>query len=57
MFNPTENEKVIKQKEYFDKIDTFYNTMTKRDIYINSIKLSIYLCYYMRLSNKNIRKF
>jgi len=43
------------QKEYFNKIDTFYNTLGKRDIYINSIKLSIYLCYYMRLSDKKFR--
>ena len=44
------------QKEYFDKMDTFYTALGKRDIYINSIKLSIYLCYYMRLSDKNFRR-
>ena len=44
------------QNEDLDKIDTYYKNMSKDDIYKNSIKLSIYLCYYMRLSNKEFRK-
>ena len=44
------------QKEVFETIDTFYKNLGKAEIYKNSIKLSIYLCYYMRLSNKDFRK-
>ena len=44
------------QKEYFNIIDNYYSGFGKREIYINSIKLSIYLCYYMRLSKKEYRR-
>ena len=44
------------KNEVLDEVDSYHKTMTKEEIYINSIKLSIYLCYYMRLSNKEFRK-
>ena len=44
------------QKENYDKFDTFYQNLNNKEIYINSIKLSIYLCYYMRLNNKECRQ-
>ena len=46
----------LDQKETFGTIDTFYKNLGNKEIYTNSIKLSIYLCYYMRLSNKEFRK-
>jgi len=46
----------VNQKENVDQVDTFYKNLDNRQIYLNSIKLSIYLCYYMRLSNKEFRK-
>ena len=44
------------KNEVLDEVDSYHKTMTKEEIYINSIKLSIYLCYYMRLSKKEFRK-
>ena len=46
----------IDQKEHFKKIDNFYKSFGKKEIYQNAIKLSIYLCYYMRLSKKEFRR-
>ena len=46
----------IDQKENYEKIDPFYKNLENIDIYRHSIKLSIYLCYYMRLSNKKDRQ-
>ena len=44
------------QKENFELIDNFYNAWGKKEIYKNSIKLSVYLCYYMRLTKKDFRR-
>ena len=46
----------MEKKESFGEVDLFYKNLSNREIYVNSIKLSIYLCYYMRLSNKAYRK-
>ena len=47
-----------KDKKEFDDymFRNFYVNLSKKEIYINSIKLSIYLCYYIRLSKKEFRK-
>ena len=44
------------KKENFELIDYFYKDWGKKEIYINSIKLSIYLGYYIRLTKKVFRK-
>ena len=43
------------QNESFIKVDDFYKNLTKSEIYRHSIKLSIYLCYYMRLISQEFR--
>ena len=52
------NKKIFEkmdQSESFIKIDDFYKNLTKSEIYTHSIKLSIYLCYYMRLTSQEFR--
>ena len=39
-----------------DEINTFYNSKTNIQIYYSSINLSIYICYYLRLPDKQSRK-
>ena len=52
------NKKIFEkmdQNESFIKVDDFYKNLTKSEIYRHSIKLSIYLCYYMRLISQEFR--
>ena len=52
------NKKIFEsldQSESFIKIDDFYKNLTKSEIYTHSIKLSIYLCYYIPLTSQEFR--
>ena len=53
-------EYLKKKNELFEKnkddFFEFYRKLDKENIYKNSIQLSIYLCYYIRLSQKNFRE-
>ena len=46
----------MRQNEYFEKIDEFYKDLTDFEIYKYSINLSIYVCYYLRLTKKEFRE-
>ena len=43
-------------EDFSDLKDTFYKNLKDYDIYKYSINLSIYICYYLRLTNKNYRE-
>ena len=45
----------INQKEIFEQIDRTYKNMTQDDIYKYSINLSVFVCYYLRLTKKEFR--
>ena len=45
----------LDQKENFEQIDMFYTNLTDYDIYKYSINLSVYVCYYLRLTKKKFR--
>ena len=45
----------IDENEIFGKIDVFYKNLTDYDIYKYSINLSVYVCYYLRLTKKQFR--
>ena len=42
--------------EFSDMRDIFYKNLKDYDIYKYSINLSVYICYYLRLTNKNYRE-
>ena len=46
----------IEQKENFNEIDRFYKDLSNYDIYKYSINLSVYVCYYLRLTKKDFRQ-
>ena len=46
----------INEKENFEKIDVFYKNLIDYDIYKYSINLSVYICYYLRLTQKKFRE-
>ena len=54
--NKKKLSKSMKQEEYFNKIDLFNQNLDDFEIYKYSINLSIYLCYYLRLTQKIFRK-
>ena len=43
------------ENEYFGVIDRFYKTLKDIDIYKYSINLSVFVCYYLRLTQKEFR--
>ena len=43
------------QNEYYEVIDKFYKNLTDVDIYKYAINLSVYMCYYLRLTKKEFR--
>ena len=43
------------QSEYYECIDKFYKNLTDIAIYKYSINLSVYVCYYLRLTKKEFR--
>ena len=55
LHNKKEISKNINQKEFLEKIDVFYQTLSDFDIYKYSINLSIYICYYLRLTKNEFR--
>ena len=46
----------VNQNEKYNVVDTYYKDLTNFEIYKYSINISIYLCYYIRLTNKDYRK-
>ena len=42
------------QNENYEEIDIFYKNLTDYDIYKYSINLSVFVCYYLRLTKKNL---
>ncbi len=46
----------MNQNEKYNVVDTYYKDLTNFEIYKYSINISIYLCYYIRLTNKDYRK-
>ena len=46
----------INYDENVDYFEKFYLSLNKKEIYKNSIQLSLYLCYYLRLSTIELRK-
>ena len=54
--NKKKLSKSMKQEEYFNKIDLFNTNLDDFDIYKYSINLSVYVCYYLRLTQKIYRK-
>jgi hypothetical protein len=51
-------EDVIKSentKKYEKKDLIYYKSLTRKDIFINAIALSIYICYYLRINSKKHR--
>ena len=46
----------IEQKDNFEIIDGFYKNLTDFQIYKYSINLSVYMCYYLRLTKKQFRQ-
>jgi hypothetical protein len=53
------NKKILfsnmKQNENYEVIDIFYKNLTDYDIYKYSINLSVFVCYYLRLTKKEFR--
>ena len=45
----------INQNEVFEQLDRAYKNMTQYEIYKYSINLSVYVCYYLRLTRKEFR--
>ena len=45
----------MNQNENYEVIDIFYKNLTDYDIYKYSINLSVDVCYYLRLTNKEFR--
>ena len=45
----------LDQREQFETVDQFYKNLNDFKIYIYSINLSVYCCYYLRLNNKKHR--
>ena len=43
-------------KKYNKSDSLYYKTLTRKDIFINAISLSIYICYYLRINSKKHRK-
>ena len=50
------NSQKLKENLIFEKDYNFYESMSNTDKMGYSIYLSIYICYYLRLTNKNLRK-
>ena len=53
------NKKLAKnknQKEFLDEFRDYYLNLNKNDIYKNSIKLSLYICYYLRIPTMELRQ-
>ena len=48
--------KDIELNEFSDMRDEFYKTLKDNEIYKYAINLSVYICYYLRLTNKNYRE-
>ena len=46
----------IDQKEQFEAVDMFYKNLSDYEIYKYSINLSVYVCYYLRLTKKAFRE-
>ena len=46
----------IELNEFSDMRDEFYKNLKDKEIYKYSINLSVYICYYLRLTNKNYRE-
>ena len=40
------------QKEHFEELDMFYKNLSDFEIYKYSINLSVYVCYYLRLTDR-----
>ena len=55
--NKKENLMELIKKQFKDKILTFkYDELTEFEYFIYSINLSIFICYYLRISKKELRK-
>ena len=48
--------KDIELNEFSDMRDEFYKTLKDNEIYKYAINLSVYICYYLRLTNKDYRE-
>ena len=59
-------EFILSRKQYYsnnndeykifdDEVKLFYGNKSQKDIYIYAINLSLFMCYYLRLPNKNTR--
>ena len=48
--------KDVDLNEFSDLNDLYYKNMKDFDIYKNAVNLSVYICYYLRLTNKNYRE-
>jgi len=55
--NKKENLMELVKKQFEDKVYTFkYEELTEFEYFIYSINLSIFICYYLRVSKKKLRK-
>ena len=55
MTSKKDNFKTLKGNFEFEKDYNLYESMSNIEKLIYSIYLSIYICYYLRLTNKNLR--
>jgi len=53
--NKKQLSKGLNQEEHFNKLDQFYKNLDDFEIYKYSINLSVYVCYYLRLTQKIFR--
>ena len=56
LFKKKELDSKVNQNEKYNAVDTYYRDLTDKDIYLYSINISLFLCYYMRLTKKENRE-
>ena len=56
LFKKKDLDSKVNQNEKYNAVDTYYKDLTDMDIYLYSINISLYLCYYMRLTKKENRE-
>ena len=49
------NANILMENLEFEKELSFYQSLSETNIIINAINLSIYICYYLRISNKELK--